>query len=485
MRRLAVLALAGAAFLAGCIDMAPTYHRPVQPTPAQFPAGPSYPPLGAQPQGVVGWQDFFSDPKLKTVIGEALANNRDLRVAVANIAAARAQYVVQRSDLFPKFNANVSATLGQTPLSVLAAGSSGTTPKGDYNERLYNANVGVSAWQLDLFGKQRDLTRASFEQYLATRAARDAAQISLVQQVAADYLAVGEDQALLAIARDTLKSGGESLAITQARFKGGVASELDVSQAETIVDQARFDQARLTTQLAQDRNALDLVVGAPVPEDLLPTDVDSPEVVLSRLPADLPSSVLLSRPDVVEAEAQLKGANANIGAARAAFFPDISLTASGGVTSLALKSLFKSAAETWTFAPTITQPIFDAGQNLGNLRYAKAERDVSVAQYEKAVQTAFREVADALADRGTVEERVAAQRALVAADALAVKLSTARYERGADTYINVLISQRSYFAAQEVLVAVELAKADNLVTLYTTLGGGLDAPTQAQQASAR
>jgi multidrug efflux system outer membrane protein len=485
MRRLAPFALAAAALLAGCIDLAPAYHRPAQPTPSQFPTGPAYAPASGPPQGVVGWRDFFSDPKLKTVIEEALANNRDLRVAVANIAAARAQYVVQRSDLFPKFNATVSAVYGQTPYSVLAAGAAGTTPKGDYNERLYNANVGVSAWQLDLFGKQRDLTRASFEQYIGTRAARDAAQISLVQQVAADYLAVGEDQALLAIARETLKSGGESLALTQARFKGGVASELDVSQAETIVDQAKFDQARLTTQLAQDRNALELVVGAPVPETLLPTDVDSPEVVLSNLPADLPSSALLARPDVVEAEAQLRGANANIGAARAAFFPDISLTASGGVTSLALKSLFKSAAETWSFAPTVTQPIFDAGQNIGNLRYAKAEREVSVAQYEKAVQTAFREVADALADRGTVEDRVAAQRALVAADALALKLSTARYERGADTYLNVLISQRSYFAAQEVLVAVELAKADNLVTLYTALGGGLDAPTAAQQAIAR
>jgi len=488
--RRAVTAAIAALALAGCIDLAPRYHRPAEPTPAVFPTGPAYAPPSAAVQPVVGWRDFFSDAKLKTVIDEALANNRDLRIAVANIAAARAQYQVQRSNLFPHLNANAGAVFGQFP-----AGSSsgfgggtgtggGTVPSGaasPFTEHQYNIGLGVSAFELDLFGRLRDLSKAAQEAYFATREGRDAAQITLIGEVAADYVTLASDRSLLKIAEDTVASGGKTLDLTRARFGGGIASALDVAQAQTVVQQARFDVARLTTQVAQDRNALELVVGAPVADALLPDEIGAPVVVLSRLPAGLTSAVLLRRPDVLQAEDQLRGANANIGAARAAFFPTISLTGSGGLTSTALSTLFRGAAATWTFAPSITQPIFDFGANRGNLNLAKAQRDLAVATYEKAVQTAFREVADALAQRGTIDAELAAQRALVAAALDSLTLANARYQAGADTYLNALIAQRTYYAAQQTLVTTELTQATNLVTLYTALGGGLDAASEPGQ----
>jgi multidrug efflux system outer membrane protein len=475
MRR-AFAALTAGILLAGCVDLAPAYHRPPNPAPASFPSGPAYAPPPPTPVAVVGWKAFFSDPKLKAVIDQALANNRDLRIAVANIAAARAQYHVQRAAFFPTVNASFGATYGQEPLSVISGGALAPGQSGEYNERLYNVGLGVTSYQLDLFGKVRNLTRAAQDQYFATRQARDAVQITLVGEVASDYLSLASDTDLLAIARDTLVSGQASLDLTRARLNAGIASGLDVAQADTTVQQARFDVARLTTQVAQDRNALDLVVGAPVTTGLLPTGVDAEIVVLGNLPAAVSSGVLLTRPDVLQAEDTLRGANANIGAARANFFPSISLTGSGGLTSLALSSLFTGPAATWTFAPTISQTIFDGGANRGNLAYAKAQRDVDVAQYEKAVQTAFREVADALAQRGTIDEQLAAQSALTEANRQSLTLSQARYERGADTYLNVLIAQRAYYAARQTLVATKLARQVNLVTLYGALGGGLDAP---------
>ncbi len=473
IRRL-LLAGAAAASLAGCIDLAPHYQRPAQPTPPAFPSGPAYAPA-TRVQDVVPWRAFFVDPKLQAVIDEALVNNRDLRVAVANILTARGQYQVQRSDLFPKLNAQVSANYGQYPTGVpsssgIGGGSSGG---GVYNERLYSAQGAVSAFQLDLFSRERNLTRAAFEQYLSTRAARDAAQITLVSEVVTDILTLGADRALLDVAKQALVNGEATLTVTQARFHAGVASELDVFQAQTFSEQARSDVARLTTQVAQDRNALELVVGAPVPDQDLPAGIDDPGVAISNLPEGLPSTVLLTRPDVVQAEDALKGANANIGAARAAFFPNISLTGSGGVTSTALSTLFRSAAETWTFIPTITQPIFDFGQNQGNLNIAKGQRDAAVAQYEKSVQTAFREVADALARRGTIGAQLAAEQALTNAATGSLKLSTARYERGADTYLNELVAQRTLYSAQQTLIAAKLALGINLVNLYTALGGGV------------
>ncbi len=473
-----VLALGlAASLLSACIDMAPTYRRPVQPTPAQFPTGPAYAPAPAAQQPVVGWRDFFSDPRLKTVIEQALANNRDLRIAVANIAAARAQYRVQRAALFPTVAGQAAATYGQEPINVIARGVAPAGDTGAVDERLYSLTAGFTSYQLDLFGRVRDLSRAAQEQYFASRQARDAAQITLVSEVASAYLTVGSDRALLKVAQDTLRSSTESLEVTKRLFEEGIDSELDVSQAQTIVEQSRFDVARLTTLIAQDRNALDLLVGAPVGDDLLPPGVGEPIVVLDRLPAAISSGVLLYRPDVLQAEDQLRAANANIGAARAAFFPSISLTGAGGVTSLALSTLFQGSSHVWTFAPTVSQTLFDGGVNRGNLEFAKAQRDIGVASYEKAIQTAFREVADALAQRGTIDEQFAAQSALTAASANALRLSTARFKEGSDTYLNVLIAQRTLYSAQQTLVASQLAKATNLVTLYAALGGGLNAPT--------
>jgi multidrug efflux system outer membrane protein len=476
VRRLLALLLATVA-MTGCIDLAPAYHRPPQPTPATFPTGPAYPAplIGDQP--VVGWQDFFSDPRLKAVIGQALASNRDLREAVANVAAARAQYQVQHAALFPTLTGQFSGEYGQEPTSVL---SENPKAKGTTTLQLYSLTANVSAWQLDLFGKIHNLTKAAQNQYFANRQARDAAQITVVSEVASDYLTVGADQALLKIAEDTLKSGTDSLGVTQHRFAVGVDDQLDVSQAETVVQQARFDVARLTTQVAQDRNALDLAVGSPVSDDELPDNVGQPVVLLDRLPAAVQSTVLLQRPDVLEAEDQLKAANANIGAARANFFPDISLTAQGGLTSVALSMLFRGSSAAWSFAPTVSQTIFDAGANRGNLNLAKAQRDLEVATYEKAIQTAFREVADALAQRGTIDEQLAAQQALTDASATSLRISTARYDQGSDTYLNVLIAQRSLYAAQQTLVAAQLAKSTNLVTLYAALGGGLNTPAAPQ-----
>ena len=467
-RRIALASLS-AVLLAGCIDLAPKYQRPAQPTPATFPGAAASP---SNDQPLVGWRDFFADARLKAVIEQALANNRDLRIAVANIASARAQYHVQRAAQFPTITGGPSATFASVPAEVAAGGA---VPQGAtaYSEHIYSLTAGVNAYQLDLFGKVRNLTRAAQDQYFATQAARDAAQITLVSEVAADYLTLGADRATLKIAQDTMTSGQASLTVIQGRFDAGIDSGLDVAQAKQVVQQARFDVARLTTQIAQDRDALDLVVGAPVTDNLLPAGVVDDPAVLGALPAAVSSNVLQRRPDVVQAEDQLRAMNANIGAARAAFFPSISLTGSGGLTSLALSSLFKGAAATWTFAPAVSQTIFDAGANQGNLDYAKAQRDLALANYEKAIQAAFRDVADALAQRATIDEQLSAQRALTDAANQDLTLSAARFDKGSDTYLNVLIARRTLYASQQTLVAARLARATNLVTLYTALGGGL------------
>ena len=466
--RLKPLAAILVLFLAGC-TLDPTYHRPASPVPETSPSGPAYPAVAAaEPVPLLGWRDLFTDPKLKAVIDQALANNRDLRVAVANIQEARAQYQVQRSALLPQVNAQGAENYTRTPAGV--AGIPGL--KGSIDSRIYSAQVGFSAFELDLFGRIRSLTRAQQEQYFASEEARRTAQISLIAEVAGDYLTYGSDRAQLKIARDTEASGQASLDLTQKRLDGGVGTELDVAQARTVVEQARVDVARLTTQVAQDKNALDLVVGAAVDESVLPGDVGDPVLRADALPAAIRSEVLLTRPDVVQAEDQLKAANANIGAARAAFFPSLTLTAEGGVASTALSTLFRAGTGAWTFAPTIAQPIFDFGKNQANLHLAKAQRDAAVATYEKSIQTAFREVADALAQRGTIDQQLAGEQALVDASADALRLATARYERGSDTYLNELIAQRSLYIAQQALVSTRLAAQINLVTLYKVLGGG-------------
>jgi multidrug efflux system outer membrane protein len=468
-RRVLVALLAGAVTASGCVDLAPRYGRPAPPVPASLPAGGVYPAAPAAERSPPPWRAFFSDPKLLALIDMALRENRDLRAAAAQITEARARYQVQRAALFP----TVAVTAGPSFLSEPAGVAEGVGAiGGSFNEKLYSLTGGVAAYELDLFGKVRDLTRAARDQYLASREGRDALQITVVAAVANQYLTLASDEALIAVARRSLASGEASVAVTKRRFDSGVDDELALSQAETVVQQADYDIERLSAQFAQDRNALDLLVGAHVGDALMPAGDLADVAVQDGIPRATASSVLLGRPDVLQAEDQLRAASVNIGAARAAFFPSIVLTGSGGVESLALSNLFQASSGVWSFAPTISQTIFDGGANSGALKLAKGQRDEAVADYEKAVQSAFRDVANALAVRGTIQRQLEAQQRLVAAAQTAERIARARYDSGADTYLNLLIAERSLFTTQQSLVGVELLRAQNVVALYAALGGG-------------
>ena len=463
MKRLASILMV-AALLAGC-NLDPAYQRPAAPVPSAFPQGPSFPPPASGPTAAsVAWRSFFTDPDLKAVIEQALAENRDLRVAVSNIQSANAQVATQRSALFPALNATAGELYQQTPNTFVPGG-------GTFDERFYSATFGFSSWEIDLFGRTRSLTRAAYDQYLAAQDNQRAVQTSLIAQVATQWFTYAADSDLLAVAQQTLASQQASLDLTRARFNGGVASELDVRQAETTVEQARSDVANFTTILAQAKNALDLLVGASVDPARLPKTLKVEGAVVD-VQAGLTSDVLLARPDVLQAEHQLQAANADIGAARAAFFPTISLTGQVGQESTALQTLFNAASRTWTFQPAASLPIFAGGRNVAGLKSAKAQRDQAVAQYEKAVQSAFRDVADALARQGTIDQQLAAQRALATAASQALMLTTARYERGTDPYLNVLVAQRTYYGAQQSLISTSLTRLSNAVSLYRALGGG-------------
>ena len=455
--------------LGGCATLAPKYVRPTAPVPATWPQGDAYPAAtaGAATAADERWRDVFTDPKLQSVIAQALANNRDLRVAMLNVEQSRAQYRIQRAALFPEVKGNAGLTELQEPAAALGIPGSGSV-----NERIYSLNASISSYEVDLFGRIRSLTRAALEQYLATEEARRAAQISLVAETATDYVTLSADRERLEVAKATLASQQGSLKITRQRFDAGEASQLDVSQAETLVDQARSDIAADTTLAAQDLNALNLVVGATVADDL-PASLEGPAPVRTDLPAGISSDVLLERPDVLQAEHQLKADNADIGAARAAFFPTLSFTAQDGVEGTQLSKLFAAGSGAWQFIPNLSIPIFDWGANQARLKSAKVERDIAVAQYEKAVQTAFREVADALARRGTIDDQLAAQDANVAASDQALALTKARYERGIDPYLNYLIAERTLYAAQMTDISAKQARDANLVSLYEALGGGV------------
>jgi multidrug efflux system outer membrane protein len=457
------------ALLAGCAGgtLAPTYRRPAPPIPTVFPSGPAYGPQ-APDAAPAAWRRVFTGPKLQGVIEEALAESRDLRVAVAQMEAAQAQYHSQRAALFPTIDATAGGTYARE-----FSGLPAQYGPAYYNVTEYNAGLAVSSYQLDLFGRIRSQTRAAFETYLASRAGRRAAELTLISQVAADWLTMASDESLLQVSKTTLVSAQDSLRLADARLAGGVGTGLDVANARTVVEQARSDIGRYTTQVAQDQNALDLEVGSTVPAALLPTGIDDPDARMGTVPGALASTVLLARPDVIQAEDQLKADNANIGAARAAFFPQISLTGSGGSTTASLASLFAPGTAVWAFVPTITLPIFAGGANVAGLKYARAEDRMAVAQYEKAIQTAFRETSDALAAQGPIGGRLAAQAALVDAAAQSLELSTALYERGQDSYLDVLTAQRTLYAAQQTRVATQLVAAENIVTLYRVLGGGL------------
>uniref|UniRef100_UPI0035C9A305 efflux transporter outer membrane subunit n=1 Tax=uncultured Sphingomonas sp. TaxID=158754 RepID=UPI0035C9A305 len=476
-KRKMMIALAAGLTLAGC-NLAPHYVRPGLPVPPMSPVGPAYATADAAAAIVpadTAWRDFFTDDRLRSVIHTALENNRDLRIAVSNVEQARAQYRVTRADLFPTIGATGSATYAKSPFSTTAGTGTGagTTAAGSGRTDIYSANVGISAWEIDLFGRLRNLTKAQQEAYFASEENRNAAQTALIAEVATAWLTMAADQDRLKIAQDTAKAFGETVKLTQARFRGGIASELEVRQAGTTYDQARSDIADATTAIAQDQNALNLLAGTTLSAEMLPAQLPETSPTLANLPANLSSQVLLRRPDIAASEHQLIAANANIGAARAAFFPNISLTAAFGTLSLGLGNLFGSGSQSWSVAPSVTQPIFDFGRNAGNLQYAKASRDVMVSTYEKTIQSAFREVADALARRGTITAQIAAQTSLRDNAAGAFKLSEARFRAGIDPFLTTLDSQRSLYTAQQSLLATRLTRDTNAVELYRSLGGGL------------
>lgn len=454
--------------LAGCSTMAPNYSRPAAPVPASWPAGPAYGGVVASPEqkpvADIPWREFFLDPQLQKLIAQALENNRDLRVALLNIQRSQALFQIRRSDLLPKVDANASGTYQQLADDFAGAGSR--------HIHQYNVGLGVSSYELDLFGRVRSLKDQALEQYLATEQARRTLQITLVSQVSSVWLALAADRERLQVAKDTLASQQEYYRIIQRRQGVGVASLLDLNSAQIQVDAARRDMAVYTTLAAQDENALNLVVGSTVSADLLPSTLTRTESPLKDLLPGLPSEVLLRRPDILQAENLLRGANANIGAARAAFFPRITLISSIGVGSNELGGLFSAGSFAWKVAPQISFPIFDAGFNSATLAVAQADREIALAQYEKAIQGAFREVADALAQRGTMDDQVAAQQSITDATIANYKLSQARYERGVDNYLGVLVFQRSSYDAQQLLIGSRLTRLNNLVTLYKVLGGG-------------
>lgn len=453
------------ACLCGCFRPG-AYNRPVPPVPNAWPSG-SAGQAGAPDApaaATVKWRAFFTDAKLQQVIEQALANNRDLRVAALNIEKVQALYRIQSAQQYPTVSA--SGTVDAYRLPANLSGNSG--PK---TVSVYTVSLGAASWELDLFGRVRSLKSQALEQYLATEQARSATQLALVGAVANSYLAMAADRDNLRLSQVTLKAQQDTYELISHTRDAGMASDLDLRQAQSQVEMARVDIARYAGQVALDENALDLLAGTPVAADLLPSELGS-DKALKDIAAGLPSEVLLSRPDILLAEHQLKAAYANIDVARAAFFPRIALTAGGGITSSDLTNLFKYAARTWEFAPQVALPIFDRGARKANLKVAEVDRDIAVAEYEKAIQSAFREVSDSLSLRTRLMEQQDAQQDLVKSLEETYRLSEARYKSGMDSYLSVLVAQRSLYGAQQGLVGLRMARLGNLVTLYKVLGGG-------------
>ena len=461
--RPAMTVLAVSMVLAGC-SLIPTYERPAAPVPSTFPNDPMQ-PTGAAP-ATVAWQDFFTDTRLRGLIETALANNRDLRVSVLNIEQARAQFQIQRSAQFPAVGLSGSGSRASPNIYQAFGGGSVSSS--------YAVNLGVTAWELDFFGRIASLKEQALAQYLATEESRKATQISLIAAVANGWLTVLADDELLEITRQTLATRDESVRLTRLRFENGVSSEIDFQLANSLAETARASYAQLQRQRAQDENALALVVGAPVPSTSL-TGIErglSTAAIMADVPAGLPSDLLTERPDIRAAEQQLIAANASIGAARAAFFPRISLTGAIGTQSTEFSNLFSAGTKAWSFSPSITLPIFNAGLNQANLDISRASQQIAVAQYEKTIQTAFREVADALAGRSTYGEQVRALRAQTEAEATRFRLQDLRYRNGISSSLDLLDAQRSLFTAQQAATQARLQQLQNQVTLYKALGGG-------------
>ena len=492
-RSVALAAIATLATLAGCASLAPDYERPASPVPATLDDTALVADTEAVPElSTLRWNDFLQAPRLREVVTLALQNNRDLQVAILSIEKARAQYGIARADLFPSVDASgvASRTRSRGQDQSSSGGSSSIRSQ-------YSAQLGFSSYEIDFFGRVRNLNEAALQAFFRTAENRRSVQLSLVAEVANAWLTLDADGRLLQLAQDTQRSRQASFDLTARSYALGASSGLTLAQAQTTVDAARVDVASYTSRVARDRNALVLLVGAQLPARLLPEGAmpsaseaqtarrlnSAPVAALLAVPANLPSSVLQHRPDVQAAEYTLRGAYASIGAARAAFFPSISLTASAGTASSSLGGLFDSGSGTWSFVPQIRLPIFDAGRNRANLQVAQLTRDTALAQYEKTLQTAFREVADALADRATLGERLAAQQSLRDATQRALMLSEARYKLGADSFLPVLDAQRSLYSAQQTLITLALSEQVNRITLYKVLGGGWNVDAVAQSAA--
>ncbi|SPO65344.1 AdeC/AdeK/OprM family multidrug efflux complex outer membrane factor [Pseudomonas sp. JV241A] len=475
-----LLSLAVTAFILGGCSLIPDYQTPESPVAAQWPQGPAYSPTESAEVAAAeqGWRQFFHDPALQQLIQSALVNNRDLKVAALNIDAYRAQYRIQRADLFPAVSANGSGSRQRMPANMSQTGESSISSQ-------YSATLGVSAYELDLFGRVRSLTEQQLEIYLSSEEARRSTQISLVASVANAYFTWQADQALLKLTEDTLKTYEESYQLTLRSNEVGVASALDLSQARTSVEGARVKLAQFQRQVAQDLNSLTVLLGTGVPANL-PAAQKLDSDLLAEVPAGLPSDLLQRRPDIQEAEHLLKAANADIGAARAAFFPSISLTANAGTLSPDMGGLFKGGSGTWLFQPQINLPIFNAGSLRASLDYSKIQKDINVAKYEKTIQTAFQEVSDGLAARQTFNQQLQAQRDLVAANQDYYRLAERRYRIGIDSNLTFLDAQRQLFNTQQSLISDRLSQLVSEVNLYKALGGGWYEQTgQAQQAAAQ
>lgn len=463
------LALGGALPLAAC-SMAPSYQRPAAPVPAAWPTGPAYAAKDRSDLPSVTYAQIFRDPRLQALITQALANNRDLRIAVANIAAARAKYHIQRAEQLPEIDANASyrhSYSGGGAGSPVSAG--GAAPAAGGNNIAVDA--GLNAFEIDLFGHVRSLTDAARARYLAREAATDATRLTLVGDIATAWLTYASDRSLLAIDRDTIANAQASAALTRDRYAAGIAAHSDVDQAEQTAHLAAADAAQQETQLAQDVNALTLLVGAQVDPRLLPASIEEAAPTIGDVPAGLSSAILLRRPDVVEAEDELKATNAEIGVARAQLFPAISLTGLAGLASNALISLFAGRSFNWSAGANAGYSIFRGGAGRTNVRFSEAQRDATLATYEKAIQTAFQEVSDALARHGTIDRQIGEVRASLASARDYYAMSELRYRGGIETFLQTLDAQRTLYTARRTLALLDLTRAANRVTLYRTLGG--------------
>ena len=451
--------------LSAC-NMIPTYQQPVLPVPTSYGSAVSASAVTGQALAAdLHWHQVYADGKLQQLIAEALKNNRDMRVALLNIEKARLQYRVKGAALFPSIDASGTESRQRTSGDLSATGEPSTSGT-------YGVNVGFSGYELDLFGRVRSLKQQSLQTFLATEADQYSTKISLIAEVASAYYTLAADQALLALAQQTFSAQQDTLKLTQRKLEIGVENQLTVSQQQTLVEEARADTANYTAQVAIDKSALALLIGGEVSPALLPPAITAFPKVALDLPAGLPSDMLTRRPDIMSAEHSLLAANANIGAARAAFFPKIALTATAGTSSTDLARLFMGGTGVWSFIPSITIPIFNWGSNSANLNIARVERDITVSTYEKTIQTAFKEVSDGLVKATGLREQVKAYEVRQSAAQQSLQLSKARFDYGVDAYLSVLDAQRTLYSTQKTLISMQLAQLNNYATLYKALGGG-------------